>query len=1298
MGIERLTTNLGMSILEVGTPEWGTFTNANLDLIDSAIGLDRERISALENINAILPAAIAKRIGHNLLRNNIFALGTASAPEVPILWTTQFLNGAVGNSARTPQTTLVGTHSFRITIASVNTSPSFQQRPYPGLNVLDPADNSPVATFDPRQLTNGFGYSFQTVTLLPSTVYTVSAHGKADISNLSLGINCHWKVGIVFKSTGNTILHSHFSQPQTNRTNNLASSSFERASITFTTPNLPVVTAEVWLVSEGSIPAGIGSCWFDGIQIEQASEATMLDTFSMKEGSLFVDGDLIVGGNLTLQQENLVFDSELVTFTGSVQIGDDITNDTLDVYTKASTFHGPLSVEGYVTLGNDAVNDKVEVIANKTIFYNDQNPSTPQGGNVEIQGDLLVLGSLTLGNNVTQDVVTINANLVTLANDLDVGGDVDISGYFKTDRGVILGSNNPFPSPYDTLVVKMQDGGSFFEGDVTLEDDLFVKGNTILGDSPTDNVSINAGLTSLQGSLYVDKDLTVQGASLFNIGSGSGDNFTVIANDFLITSTGNTEIDTSNLNITGFLTLDSGNTASISNVDVSFGLPSSPLSTFDVYSSDSYFLGDMTVGEDLDVNGNITAQGDTFVLGSMFSISPSGEITIGDQDAYVGDLYDNTLRVYAGNTFFGSYGSQTKGNVEVGGFLKVGGDLTLGNGLDDTIAINAASLNLNLAPAGLLNIGGGFQNNTYNPAASDHGGSTFDNKGNLFIDGKLTVKGPIDPTQLIIDPRQTDGFVITNVVDAIKISAPTLTPNTTFRVTSSGAIYAEQLLNIDDGYVVINNTNVNFGKSDGYLTSYSLYSNNTNLYSDVSILGSLNVGNLNATDTSISGDLSLTGSLTVAQDIVSNGTNFAFGAAPALTTTFDVRAHTIYLGKDGQNIGNVTVGNNLYVRKDLTVGFPGQYNNNVNLSAHTYNVDVASYKPGSIELAGFRVGGGYQNNPYDALVLDHGGVTIDAYGNIFADGRIISKGPLGFDSLILTVPVGGMPSNPIFQIINDSTGDGYLTFNIDGYGNTTTETLHVNNYATIDGYLCFSASNMDDLELGTGLGEVALDSYIVFCVDKQILPTYGGPLYGGSSYGNSNTRVLDIDNFGNLRSYSYIHTTEPGKSNLATYSVTVGDGFSTFGDFNSTGPVEAFANPLQEAVNELALSGGTIFLKRGTYTLNSNLTLPANVSIKGEGESSIIDGAGLYGIIVNGNGVRIEDLKIQNMTTGITVNATRKRAKLEGLFITLSSTGVQLDGDECVVSNCFVTDNTTNGIVVTGSNNAVATNVVVRNP
>lgn len=1291
MVIERITNTLGLAIQEVGSPGWGIVLNNNFDLLDAGALSDRARLDSLENTNAILPLAIAGKVGHNLLRNNIFTMGTITAPEIPTFWTSQFLNGAVGNTSRTNQTYLVGTHSLRVSVASVDTSLSVQFHPYPGLNILDPEDNTVVTNFDTRQLTYGFGVEFQTVSLSSKTKYTLSSYGKAENPNPTLGINCHWKLGIVFKDTGGTILYSHFTSPQINRTNNINTSSFERAQLTFTTPNLPVVNAEVWLVTEGSIPSGIGSVWFDGVQLEQTTQATSLELFSIRNGNFAVDGDLVIGGNLILQQENLFFASGQITFGGNVQIGDNLTEDILDVFTKAATFHGPLTVLGDVALGDDANVDKVQIIANKTTFYDNQNPSSPQGGDVEIQGDLLVKGSTTLGNNVTEDTVTLNAQLVTVGFDLAIGNDLDVNGFLNVERGVVLGSNSPI-TPFDTLTVKMKDGGSFFEGDVELKDDLFVKGNTTLGDFPSDTVVVNAGATSLYGSLFVQNDLTVQGASLFNIGSGSGDNFEVIANDFLVTSTGIAQITTSNLDITGGITLNSGNTASINNTNVNFAVAGSPSDTFKVYSKDAYFSDDSSFGGDVEIVGDISSQGNSFQFGSAFSADPSGEIEIGDSSSITSNTYDNTLRVYAGNTFFGDFGSQKKGHVEIGGNLKVAGNATLGNSLtEDLLTFQGNQINFNVG-SGLLNFNGGFQNYTYNPNIQQ-GGLTIDRYGNMAMDGKLTVKGPIDPTQLLINPLLSDGY---NAVDVIKVTSPTLNPNTTFRVTSSGQIFAEKSLTLDDGYIHLSNTNTNFGQLSGDLLSLNVYSKVTNLNSNVNISGTLSAGNSTvqnfiANNGSFLQDLSVAENLTVQKNIISNGTNYVFGSAPSSTTVFDVRANTIFLGKDGQNIGNVTIGNNLYVRKDLTVGFPTQYNNDINLNAAKINVDISSNKPGSLDLAGFRVGGGYQNNPYNANALDHGGVTIDAYGNIFADGLIKGKGPLGFDSLVLTVAIGDDPSNPIFTIIDDSLGNDEVTFTVDGYG-----FVEVKN-AEVQGAVCFRASDTDGLEVGTSLGDELVTSYIVLCINKEGIPFYGQPLYRNTEYGSSSIKVLDVDNFGNLRSYSYIHTTQPGRSNLSSHSVTVGTGSLTFGDFNSTGPVESYPDPIQQAINALP-AGGSIFLKRGTYYISSNLTIPANISIQGEGETTIIDGYDLYSITVSGNAAKLEDLKIQNMITGVTVNSGVKRVSLKGLFITSSATGIQLNGDESIVTGCFVTDNTLNGIVVTGSNNAVATNVSIRNP
>jgi hypothetical protein len=1309
MAIERITNTLGLAIQEEGSQSWGLVLNNNFDILDSGILSDRTRIASLENTNAILPLAIAGKVGHNLLRNNIFTLGTIVAPEIPTSWTAQFLNGAVGNATRTNQTFLVGTHSLRVSIASVNTAPSAQLHPYPGLNILDPVDNSVLANFDTRQLTNGFGLEFQTVSLSPKTKYTLSAYGKAEIPNPSLGINCHWKVGIVFKDTGGAVLFSYFTPPQINRTNNINTSSFERAQLTFITPDLPVVNAEVWLVTEGSIPSGIGSAWFDGAQLEQATQATSLELFSVRSGNFAVDGDLIIGGNLVLQQENLFFSGE-ITFSGNVQIGDDITEDILDVYTKAATFHGPLTVLGDVVLGNNAEFDEIQVVAKKTTFYDNQNPSAPQGGDVEIQGDLLVRGSTTLGDNITEDTVTLNAQLVSVGFDLTVSNDLDVNGFLNVERGVVLGSNSPI-TPFDTLVVKMQDGGSFFEGDVELKHDLFVKGNTTLGDFPSDTLVVNAGSSSLYGSLFVQNDLLVQGASTFNIGSGSGDNFTVVANDFLITSTGTTQIATSNLNVTGSLTLNSGTIASISSSSVNFAVAGLPSNTFDVYSLDAYFSNDGYFGGDVEIFGDISSQGDSFQFGNAFSADPSGELEIGNSAAITANTYDNTLRVYAGNTFFGDFGSQKKGHVEVGGNFKAAGSVTLGNSLtEDLLVFQGNQINVNVG-SGSIKFNGGFQNYTYDPL-TPQGGITVDRYGNLAMDGKLTVKGPLDPVQLIISPLLSNG---SNVLDVIKVTSPTLNPNTTFKVTSLGQIFAERSLTLDDGYIHLSNTNTNFGQLSGDLLAFNVYSKVVNLNSNVNVSGTLSAGDtivedFVANNGSFLEDLSVAENLVVQKNITSNGTSYIFGSAPSSTTVFDVRANTIFLGKDGQNIGNVTIGNNLYVRKDVTVGFPGQYNNEISINAAKINIDVSSKRPSNTELAGFRVGGGYQNNPYDSFVQDHGGVTIDAYGNIFADGLIKSKGPLGFDSLILTVPVGGYPSSSIFTIMDDSTDDGYVTLDIDGYGsidltvspgrNPNSSLLTIINNSTggsfttfdIDGYgfidaknmdvqgrICFDAYDITNLELGTSLGDPLNPSYIVMCVDKGL------------------NRVLDIDNFGNLRSYSYIHTTQPGRSNLSTCSVTVGNGTTTFGDFNSAGPVAAYSNPIQQAINSLP-SGGSIFLKKGTYTITSNLTIPANISIQGEGETTIINGSGTYSINITGNAVKLEDLKIQNMVNGVLVNSGVKRVSLKGLFITSSATGIQFNGDESVITGCFVTDNTVNGIVVTGANNAVATNVTIRNP
>ena len=1306
MSIERITTSLGLSILGQGTKNWGDLTNQNIDLVDVAISTDRTRITALENISAVLPLAIANRIGHNLLRNNVFSQGAVTAPERPTFWTTQFLNGAVGNYTRTTQTLLVGTHSFRVSIVNTDTSPSAQTRPYPGLNILDPESNTTIASSDPRQLINGFGYSFQAVTLFPKTRYTLSSYGKAEIPNASLGINVHWKVGVVFKTATNTVIHSYFTIPQINRTNNVATESFKRVELTFTTPDLPVVQAEIWLVAEGSIPAGIGSSWFDGIQLEQATRATALDAFSMQGSNLFVDGDLIIAGNLRLQQPELFFESNQVTFTGNVQIGDNINEDVLSVYAKASTFYGPLTVQGNVVLGDNPISDKVDVVANITTFFDDQNNSNPQGGHVKIQGNLNVDGNVVLGTSATLNTVTFNAQLVNAGNNLAIVNNLTVGGTMDVERATNIGSNQLG----DALTVLMSDQGSYFEGAVTLRDDLEVRGNTTLGDNILDSVIINAGTTTLN-ALHAQGAMQVDGPATFNIGSAPTDNFTVVANDLTLIASGNATLDTILLDISGSLSLGSGNIAIINDTDTTFGLNTSPLSSFEVFAVDSSFSGGLDVGADVNIGGDLFADGDNFIFGSAFSATPAGTITVGNSSALTASQYDNTLYVYAGNTFFGDLGTQKKGNVEIGGNLSAAGNVSLGSSTsEDLVTIKANQLTVELG-SGLLNIGGGFANVPYNPnpLVSDKGGITIDNNGNLSMNGKLTVRGPFDPTEVAITP------LLLNSSSAITIQ-PTASA-VTFSVSSDGYI-AGKGLSLNNGFAAnINANTASLGSAPSPLQSFSVFSPSSSFSGALNVDGSLTSGPLTSGAATIDGNLVINGNTTLRDNFVGNGTSFTFGAAPSLNTTFDVRAQEIKLGIDGSNIGNVTIGHNLVVRNNLDIGFPSQYENVINANAYSINLDVASNRLGITDLAGFRVGGGFKNNAYNSLLLDHGGVTIDAYRNIFADGKVVSKGPVAFESLELIVSLGVDPENPLFTIIDAS--DGYssnLNFSIDGYGNIeSTGCIHakcaeLDESVKVDGYMILQGTNLINAPLGSGLGIAgAGQSNTVFQINRvDTTVTYSEYTYGATTYLTAARLALDIDDLGNVRTTGFLHTTAPGKSNLSAYSVTVGDGVRTFGDFNSTGPIGASLSPIQDAINFIASRSlaGIVFIKSGEYNLPSpGLILPDNISLVGEGPSTLLNGSVVYGLaelggpfygqialgVTLGINSQVKNLNIFNCNIGISAPLASSKCTISNATITGCSTAIKIAGNKNWVKFANIVD-CTNGVDISGDKNIVTEN------
>lgn len=1310
MAIQRTTTNIGLSILERGTPGWGILTNQNMDLVDQAFGLDRARITSLENETAALPIALAAKIGHNLLNNNIFSRPVASDPSIAAGWTSAFANGAIGYTSRDTSTYLIGrggsqaATSQRVSITNVNLTA--QIRPYPGLNVLDPVSKQVLATNDARQLTNAFGYVFQPVILSAKTTYTLSCYGKPEIPTSNPPINVHWKIGIVFKS-GSNILHSYFSAPQMNYTSDINTGSFDRAELTFETPDLPVVQAEVWLITGGNTPGGIGSCYFDGVQLEQSTRATALDTFAARNGDLSIPGDLIVGGNLKLQQDQLVFEGSGVVFTGNVQIGDDTSQDILDVFTKIATFYGPVKILGDTIIGDSPTEDQVNITASKTTFFNNQDTLSPQGGDVEIQGDLVVKGNTTLGNS-NADVVTINASLVTAFNDLDIGGNVDISGSLNVARAVTLGSNQAT----DRLTILMG-LGTDMQGNVSMQDNLTVAHSVEIGTAGTcslpsaDTFQVHAGSATFDGSVAIGKGLTVGGTGAPCPGGPielhtDGHDFELTSHDIkILGGSGNTTWQTLAFDLSGSLDIGSNIVGQYLNANVeNIVLGSSTLTssaTLAVNAINSNFSGNLSNNRNSSIAGGLTVGGAAygtatgpadskdslgykgeFLFGTALlnasrpfvSFKPNvslatatpyvgqpaigGEIVFGDPNALqlVGGrrTYSTTLNVFAGKTNFGTTGlgagQENVGDVEISGNLQVHGSTILGNDTTtDTVEIKAYHLLINSSAPGdgyanaTVRIGGGFQNVSWTPTEyasgkldGNRGGISINNNGDLWMDGKLTVKGPIDPIELIVtpltDPVQTNAIVV-------KLGNTT----ETFKVSKQGAIWAKETLSLNDGATAyISSSATTFATGSNPLTNFSVYALSTSLSGNLAVEGSFSVDQAQIYDLDVTNDALIGGDLVLTGSFTTYGNQTTIGNS-TVGSRLDVLVDTLVFGTDGSSRGNVTIGNDLVVRHDIALGSGSPDVANFNFDS--INIAVASDRlllapqqivSGAkvIELKGFRIGGGYQNNVYNSSQLDHGGVTIDPYGNIYADGSVFANGELGFNRLTLTAPLGTDLCDPFLVATNKVLNED--VFVLDNLGNIQA-----------DGYYFIHDKNINNTCAQPASQTYPNSAAAMFRVIHDSSP--------------SNDTVFEIDNAGNTVLDGYLTTKIPGGSTLATASATVGTGTQSIGDFNQVGHNNASSDPIQAALTYAAglPSGrGKILIKKGTYTVpTAGWVVPSNVSIEGEGADTLLQATtGVIFTMYNNSSVR--NLRTTGGTVGVTVASNQSNVTIAD--ITLSAT------------------------------------------
>lgn len=126
---------------------------------------------------------------------------------------------------------------------------------------------------------------------------------------------------------------------------------------------------------------------------------------------------------------------------------------------------------------------------------------------------------------------------------------------------------------------------------------------------------------------------------------------------------------------------------------------------------------------------------------------------------------------------------------------------------------------------------------------------------------------------------------------------------------------------------------------------------------------------------------------------------------------------------------------------------------------------------------------------------------------------------------------------------------------------------------------------------------------------------------------------------------------------LSGYTTTVGDGVNSFGKYNGA----SYAT-INSALADVS-SGGVLKILPGTYNILGNkISLPANVTIEGSGDLTVITGTGV--IFENtGSNVSIKNLKIQGsgsptVTTGIRNNSSN--LKIENVSFSGCATGVEV--------------------------------------
>ncbi|NNM26792.1 MAG: filamentous hemagglutinin N-terminal domain-containing protein [Phycisphaerales bacterium] len=361
-------------------------------------------------------------------------------------------------------------------------------------------------------------------------------------------------------------------------------------------------------------------------------------TVSVTFGSVTVDGDAVIGGDVTAGTDVMV--------TGAADIDGDALAGRDVIIDGDATLAGDVLAGRDLTLGGDTTLDGSSAQAMRA--------ST---GRIDASGDIRKIGGGTLlvqaadaidvGGDVTVATTSGSGNLSLAAPVMAIGGDVSATGTVLTSGALDVGGN------LSAGVDARLNGDTIVGGSVTTGDDaLFLGAANVGGDVTATGDVTFAGLTAVIGSVDAGSDASFSGTTTVagDVSAGRDVEFAADATIGGSVHAGDDAIFFGAADV-------GGNVTAIADAE---------------FSGAAVIGGDVTTGEDLDflgaadIGGNVAA-GEDVIFSSAADVG--GDVAAGD-DA----------------TFFGaaSIGGSlnTIGDIEFHRVAEVGGSVSAGEDVD----------------------------------------------------------------------------------------------------------------------------------------------------------------------------------------------------------------------------------------------------------------------------------------------------------------------------------------------------------------------------------------------------------------------------------------------------------------------------------------------------------------------------------------------------------------------------------------------------------------------------------------